>query len=79
MIQGRIGGEDVILARRGDEFFGVGAYSTHYHGPLQKGLILGDEMRCPLHHVCFSLRTGLGAMNDSMPYRSFGPSSTAFP
>jgi apoptosis-inducing factor 3 len=59
MIQGKVGDEDVILARRGDEFFAVGANCTHYHGPLAEGLIVGDELRCPLHHACFSLRTGM--------------------
>src|SRR6516225_1087954 len=59
MIQGRVGDEDVILARHKDEFFAVGAGCTHYHGPLADGLIVGDELRCPLHHACFSLRTGL--------------------
>ena len=58
MIQGQVGGEDVVLARRGSEFFAVGAYCTHYHGSLADGLVEGDELRCPLHHACFSLRTG---------------------
>jgi len=58
MIQGQVGGEDVVLARRGGEFFAVGAYCTHYHGPLAKGLMVGGELRCPLHHACFSFRTG---------------------
>jgi len=59
MIQGRLRDEDVILARHADEFFAVGAGCTHYHGPLAEGLIVGDELRCPLHHACFSLRTGM--------------------
>jgi apoptosis-inducing factor 3 len=59
MIQGRLGDENVILARHADEFFAVGAGCTHYHGPLAEGLIVGDELRCPLHHACFSLRTGM--------------------
>ena len=59
MIQGKVGDEDVILARHADEFFAVGAGCTHYHGPLAEGLIVGDELRCPLHHACFSLRTGM--------------------
>jgi NADPH-dependent 2,4-dienoyl-CoA reductase/sulfur reductase-like enzyme/nitrite reductase/ring-hydroxylating ferredoxin subunit len=58
MIQGQVDGEDVVLACRGSEFFAVGAYCTHYHGSLAEGLMVGDELRCPLHHACFSLRTG---------------------
>lgn len=58
MIQGTANGEDVVLARHGDDWFAVGASCTHYGGPLVKGLIVGHELRCPLHHACFDLRTG---------------------
>jgi len=57
-VQGKIRGEDAILLRRGEEFFAIGSSCTHYGGALAEGLILGDEVRCPLHHACFSLRTG---------------------
>jgi len=58
MIQGKVGDDEIILARRGDEVFAVGAKCSHYSGPLAEGLLVGDELRCPLHHACFSLRTG---------------------
>ena len=58
ILQGKVAGEDVILVRRGGDFFALGANCTHYGGPLAKGLLVGDELRCPLHHACFSLRTG---------------------
>jgi NADPH-dependent 2,4-dienoyl-CoA reductase/sulfur reductase-like enzyme/nitrite reductase/ring-hydroxylating ferredoxin subunit len=58
MILGQVDGEDVILARRGDELFAVGAACTHYHGPLAEGLLVDETVRCPWHHACFSLRTG---------------------
>ena len=58
IVAGHVGDDEIIVVRRGDQLFAVGSHCTHYHGPLADGLIVGDTVRCPWHHACFSLQTG---------------------
>jgi NADPH-dependent 2,4-dienoyl-CoA reductase/sulfur reductase-like enzyme/nitrite reductase/ring-hydroxylating ferredoxin subunit len=58
MLAGHVGENQVMLARVGSDFFAIDAACTHYHAPLASGLLVGDTVRCPWHHACFSLRTG---------------------
>jgi 3-phenylpropionate/trans-cinnamate dioxygenase ferredoxin reductase subunit len=65
---GHADGEAVLLARVGGAVHALAATCTHYGGPLGEGLLVGETVRCPWHHACFSLRTGAAvrppALND---------------
>src|ERR1700745_1516925 len=58
MLLGHAFGEAVLVARRGDDLFGIGATCTHYGGPLAKGLMVDCTVHCPWHHARFDLHTG---------------------
>jgi NADPH-dependent 2,4-dienoyl-CoA reductase/sulfur reductase-like enzyme/nitrite reductase/ring-hydroxylating ferredoxin subunit len=73
ILAGHAAGQPILLVHEGAEWFAVGAVCSHYSGPLPEGLVVGDTVRCPWHHACFSLRTGEAlrppALNDVSCWR----------
>ncbi len=58
ILAGHVGDEAVVLVRHDGKVSAIAAHCTHYHGPLAEGLVVGDTIRCPWHHACFSLASG---------------------
>ena len=58
MLQGHAFGSHVLLVKQASRFTAIGAHCTHYGAALVGGAVVDDQVRCPLHHACFSLETG---------------------
>lgn len=48
----------VLIANVDGEYFAVAPECTHWHGPLDEGMICGHAVMCPWHHACFDLKNG---------------------
>lgn len=54
----RVGDEPILLSQFDGAWFAVSGTCTHYGAALADGLTRQSEVRCPLHHACFDLKTG---------------------
>src|SRR5262249_662310 len=74
MLGGRVGDDAVLLARRGNELFAIGATCSHYGGPLSELPVFPATVPCPSPPPSFSLRTSHPARPSgrrrSIPYRA---------
>jgi nitrite reductase/ring-hydroxylating ferredoxin subunit/uncharacterized membrane protein len=51
-------GQPIMLVRRGDKVYAVGAVCSHYGGPLERGEVVGNTIKCPVHYSRFALQDG---------------------
>lgn len=58
IISGQANGEELVLGAEAMNPLPLAHFAPITVARSQKGLIVGDTVRCPWHHVCFSLRNG---------------------
>jgi nitrite reductase/ring-hydroxylating ferredoxin subunit/uncharacterized membrane protein len=51
-------GEPILLVRRGQRVYAVGAVCSHYGAPLEEGTLRDSMIECPWHFSHFSLEDG---------------------
>jgi len=53
-----IGNQQVLVSNVKGKFYAIGNVCTHLGGPLDRGILDGNEVECPLHHSHFDVTTG---------------------
>ncbi len=51
-------GKKVVVANLGDEFYAIGSVCTHMGGPLERGQLQDNVVRCPWHGSRFDVTNG---------------------
>jgi 3-phenylpropionate/trans-cinnamate dioxygenase ferredoxin subunit len=54
----RVDGVDVAVYNVGGTFYATQEACTHMRGPLSRGTLEGNVIRCPLHGSRFNVQTG---------------------
>ncbi len=52
------GGRSLGIFRVGTNYYAIDNACTHRGGPLAEGMLVGEEVICPLHGAHFNVKTG---------------------
>jgi nitrite reductase/ring-hydroxylating ferredoxin subunit len=58
MVGVEAGGERILVANVGGEFYAMRAKCNHMGGPLDKGTLENNVVTCPLHGSRWDVKTG---------------------
>jgi 3-phenylpropionate/trans-cinnamate dioxygenase ferredoxin component len=53
-----LGNQQVLVVNLKGKYYAIGNVCTHFGGSLDKGILDGNEVECPLHHSHFDVTTG---------------------
>jgi len=53
-----VGNQQVLVVNLKGKYYAIGNVCTHLGGSLDRGILDGNEVECPLHHSHFDVTTG---------------------
>ena len=53
-----VGGSQVLVANVKGKYYAIGDVCTHFGGPLDQGVLNGQEVQCPWHGSHFDVTSG---------------------
>ncbi len=53
-----VGTQQVLVINLKGKFYAIGNVCTHVGGPLDQGILEGQEVQCPWHHSHFDVTNG---------------------
>ncbi len=53
-----VGSQQVLVVNLKGKYYAIGNVCTHLGGSLDRGILDGNEVECPLHHSHFDVTTG---------------------
>ena len=53
-----VGGSQVLVANVKGQYYAIGNVCTHFGGPLDQGVLNGQEVQCPWHGSHFDVTNG---------------------
>ena len=67
-----VNGRRIALCNVGGTFYAIDDVCTHDGGPLDQGVLEGDQIECPRHGARFDVKTGRAlTLPAVMPVRSY--------
>jgi nitrite reductase/ring-hydroxylating ferredoxin subunit len=53
-----VGSQQVLVVNAKGKYYAIGNVCTHLGGPLDRGILQGNEVECPLHRSHFDVTNG---------------------